>query len=208
MMTTSLRLAILGSTKGTNLLALIAAIATGKLSASIELVISDQARALILKKAEVHGLKNVFLDPQGKTRAAFDEQLTKVLEKEKIDLVILIGFMRILSNAFVHRWKNKIINVHPSLLPHFAGGMDKNVHQAVLAAKVKETGCTIHLVTEQVDQGPILIQKKCTVLEDDSVETLKERVQTLEGLALIEAISLLARETITNPPIYLSTGEV
>jgi len=208
MMTTSLRLAILGSTKGTNLLALIAAIATGKLSASIELVISDQARALILKKAEVHGLKNVFFDPQGKTRAAFDEQLTKALEKEKIDLVILIGFMRILSNAFVHRWKNKIINVHPSLLPHFAGGMDKNVHQAVLAAKVKKTGCTVHLVTEQVDKGPILIQKKCTVLEGDSVETLKERVQTLEGLALIEAISLLARETITNPPIYLSAGEV
>ncbi len=193
-----LRLAILGSTKGSDLLALVEAIRQGKLAASIQLIISDKATALILKKAEANNLKSLFLDPQGKTREAFDSQITAALEMEKIDLVILIGYMRILSKSFVERWQNRILNVHPSLLPAFAGGMNKNVHRAVLAAQVKETGCTVHLVTEAVDQGPILIQKKCAVFHDDSVESLKERVQTLEGLALIEAISLFEKNIILN----------
>ena len=185
-----IRLAILGSTRGTDMLALIAAIEQKRLDASIELVISNKAEAIILQRARERGLRTLFLDPQGLSKDAFDEKVSEALEKAKIDLIILIGFMRILSKNFVHRWENKIINVHPSLLPAFAGGMDQNVHQAVLAAKVKETGCTVHYVTEQVDQGPILVQKKCAVLAQDTVESLKERVQTLEGLALIEAVSI------------------
>ena len=183
-----LRLAILGSTKGTDMLALIEAIKQKRLSATIELVISDKAQAAILQRARDNGLNDLFIDPQGGPREAFDHQVSAALEAAKIDLIVLIGFMRILSSSFVTRWQEKIINVHPSLLPAFAGGMDKNVHQAVLDAGVRETGCTVHYVTEEVDQGPILVQKKCAVLKQDTAESLKERVQALEGLALIEAI--------------------
>ncbi|HSW70541.1 MAG TPA: phosphoribosylglycinamide formyltransferase [Gammaproteobacteria bacterium] len=187
----TLHLAILGSTKGTDLLALIEAIQQKRLRASIKLVISDQAQALILQKAQAQGLISLFIDPQGKSREMFDRELSRILEEAKIDLIVLIGFMRILSTFFVTRWKNKIINVHPSLLPAFAGYQDQNVHQAVLNAGVKESGCTVHQVTEQVDQGPILVQKKCAILRGDTVETLKARVQILEGVALIEAIHSL-----------------
>ena len=97
--------------------------------------------------------------------------------------------MRILSPRFVDRWDGKIINVHPSLLPKYAGGMNNDVHESVLAAGDKETGCSIHLVTKEVDGGPILLQRSCPVFESDSVESLKERVQKLEGEAFIEVIN-------------------
>ena len=106
--------------------------------------------------------------------------------------MVLVGYMRILSVEFVSCWQNKIINVHPSLLPAFAGKMDKSVHQAVLESGLKETGCTIHYVTEHVDAGPILLQKTCPVLAADNADLLKSRVQQLEGEALIEVIDGLA----------------
>ena len=92
---------------------------------------------------------------------------------------------------FIAKWRNKIINVHPSLLPAFAGGVDQDVHQSVLKAGLKETGCTIHWVTEAVDAGPVIIQKKCPVFLNDTVDTLKKRVQGLEGEALVEAVGSL-----------------
>ena len=98
--------------------------------------------------------------------------------------LLSVGYMRILSAEFVTEWNNKVINVHPSLLPAFAGKMDLEVHQAVL----DETGCTIHYVTPEVDEGPVLLQKKCAVLKNDTAESLKNRVQLLEGAALVEAI--------------------
>ena len=103
-------------------------------------------------------------------------------------MVLLIGFMRILSRGFVSAWEGKIVNVHPSLLPKHAGGMNESVHQQVLDAKDKETGCTVHLVTTRVDEGPILVQKKCVVDPEDTVGSLKNKVQRLEGEAFIEAI--------------------
>jgi len=112
-----------------------------------------------------------------------------MLEGKKIDLILLVGFMRILSSEFVERWRGKIINVHPSLLPKYAGGMNNDVHESVLAAGDKESGCTIHLVTKDVDCGPILLQKSCPVYENDSVESLRERVQKLEGESFIEVIN-------------------
>ncbi len=118
--------------------------------------------------------------------------MTEVLKKHEVDLVLLIGFMRILSSSFCREWRDRILNVHPSLLPKYAGGMDTNVHEEVLKNKDKETGCTIHFVTDELDSGPILIQKKCAVEEGDTVETLKSKVQTLEGEAFLEAIPLMA----------------
>lgn len=104
--------------------------------------------------------------------------------------MLLIGYMRILSPSFCHTWHQRCINVHPSLLPDFAGGMDMDVHAEVIAAGRTETGCTIHLVTPEVDGGPIVIQKKCPVLPSDDPDTLKGRVQALEGVAFLEAIDM------------------
>lgn len=185
-------LAIMGSTRGTDMQAIIDAIQEKKLAAQIHLVVSNKENAYILERARHYNLKTVFVDPKGITRESYDNRISRLMKDAKIDLIILIGYMRILSDDFVRDWQNKIINVHPSLLPAFAGGMDSHVHQQVLEAKVKETGCTVHIVTEKVDRGPIVVQKKCDVLQNDTVETLKKRVQALEGQALIEAITVLA----------------
>jgi phosphoribosylglycinamide formyltransferase-1 len=117
--------------------------------------------------------------------------MTTVLNTHGVDLVLLIGFMRILSPQFCRVWQNKLLNVHPSLLPKYAGGMDTNVHEEVLKNGDAETGCTIHFVTEEVDGGPILIQKKCPIFSNDNVDTLKVKVQALEGLAFVEAINIV-----------------
>jgi phosphoribosylglycinamide formyltransferase-1 len=108
--------------------------------------------------------------------------------------VLLVGFMRILSAEFCRKWQDRILNVHPSLLPKYAGGMDTNVHEEVLQNGDMQTGCTIHFVTEDVDAGPILIQKKCAVAAEDTVESLKIKVQQLEGMAFIEAIEMIANK--------------
>lgn len=184
-----MRLGILGSTRGTNMLAIIEAIRKGALAARIELVISNKSDALILDRARANGLNAEYLNPASLSRSEYDQCLDQLLKKHQVDLLVLIGYMRILSADFVTQWDHQIINVHPSLLPAHAGLMDLTVHQAVLDAKDKETGCTIHYVTPEVDAGPILLQMKCPVLENDSAESLKERVQALEGPALIAAIS-------------------
>ncbi len=183
-----IRIAVLGSTRGTDLEAILDAIHHGTLYGAVDIVISNKPDAYILERARRHGIEAHFLDPAGKTREAFDEAVMKTLDEKKIDLVLLIGYMRFLSPGFVARWRSHVMNVHPSLLPAFAGGMDMNVHQAVLDAGVTETGCTIHYVDEGADTGPIIVQKKCSVDPEDTVETLKAKVQTLEGEAFIEAI--------------------
>ena len=184
-----MRLAVLGSTNGTDLVPVVGAERSGSLSASVNVVISNNESSGILKKARHYGIENYFICHKNKKRGVFDFEMSQILENKKIDLILLIGFMRILSPGFVDRWGGKIINVHPSLLPKYAGGMNNDVHESVLAAGDKETGCTIHLVTKEVDGGPILLQKSCPVFENDSVESLKERVQELEGKAFIEVIN-------------------
>ncbi|MGM9454064.1 phosphoribosylglycinamide formyltransferase [Legionella bozemanae] len=187
-----IRIAVLGSTRGTNLNTIVAAMKQQQLSASIELVLSNKADALILEKAARFGIKSMFVNPQGLSRVDFDHELSKILKFHQIDLVVLIGYMRILSAEFVDNWENKIINIHPSLLPAYAGLMNLDVHQAVIAGAEVETGCTVHFVTAQVDAGPIILQKKCPVLPNDTSEILKARVQELEGPALVEAINRIA----------------
>ena len=186
-----IRLGILGSTRGTHLLSLIEAIQKKELDASIEIVISNRAEALILERAKTNQLNTKFIDAKGLSREQYDDLISKTLKLFNVELVVLIGFMRILSSAFVKEWENKIINVHPSLLPNFAGKMDLDVHRAVLHARSKETGCTVHYVTEEVDGGAAIIQKRCEVKETDTIESLKTRVQALESMALVEAIQEL-----------------
>jgi folate-dependent phosphoribosylglycinamide formyltransferase PurN len=100
----------------------------------------------------------------------------------------MVGYMRIVSDEFIETWRGRLLNVHPSLLPAFGGLMNMKVHEAVLAAGVSETGCTIHQVTEEVDGGPIVLQKRCPVLPDDTAELLQSRVQALEQAAFVEVL--------------------
>eukprot|EP00947_MAST-08B_sp_MAST-8B-sp1_P000667 g667.t1 len=134
------------------------------------------------------------MSSEGLAREAFDETVSQALVDHGVDLVLLVGYMRILSDGFVDKWEGRLMNVHPSLLPDFAGGMDLKVHEAVLAAGKSESGCTVHQVTKEVDAGPIVLQKRCAVLKDDTPESLKARVQALEGTALIEAVQLYQRQ--------------
>jgi phosphoribosylglycinamide formyltransferase-1 len=193
------RIAVLGSTRGTDLQAIIDAIESNKLQADIKLVISNKEDAYILERAKKHQLPALHISGKNKTREEFDAEVSRILKVEGVDLILLIGYMRILSGQFVRDWENRILNVHPSLLPEFAGGMDLNVHQAVIDAKAKRTGCTVHIVDEGVDSGHIVVQKACDVLPNDTADTLKAKVQELEGLALIEAIEQFARNEIQVP---------
>ena len=185
-----IRLGVLGSTNGTDLQAILDAVSAGELDADVAVVISNRTGAYILERAEINNVSALFISHKGKKREEFDGEITAVLKEHSVDLVLLIGFMRILSPEFCRVWQDRILNVHPSLLPKYAGGMDINFHEEVLKNKDTETGCTIHFVNELVDAGPILIQKKCNVDPDDTVDSLKTKVQTLEGEAFIEAIKL------------------
>ncbi len=191
-----LKIGVLASTRGTDLQAIIDAINSGKLNAEIACVISNKQDAYALERARNHGIETIFIDSKGKSREDYDKEIAKELEKRKVELVCLIGYMRIVSDFLVNKYRNKIMNVHPSLLPAFAGGMDLNVHKEVLKAGVKETGCTIHFVDESVDAGPIILQKKVPVLPNDNPDTLKERVQAAEKVAYVEAIKLFIKNRL------------
>ena len=186
-----IKLGVIGSTNGTDLQVILDAIGSGKLNAEVSVVLSNQKNAYILERAKNHNVPVVFTSHKGKSRKEFDAELTAVLQEHGVTLVLLIGFMRILSAEFCRRWQDRLLNVHPSLLPKYAGGLDTNVHEEVLKNGDAETGCTIHFVTDEVDGGPILIQKECNVEAHDTVETLKTKVQKLEGEAFIEAIQLI-----------------
>ena len=186
-----IRLGIIGSTGGTDLQFIINAIRSGEINAKVSVVISNRKNAYILERADNHNVPAVFISHQGKEREDFDMEITAVLRAHSVDLVLLIGFMRILSEKFCSAWRDRLLNVHPSLLPKYAGGMDMNVHEEVLKNGDHETGCTIHFVTETLDGGPVLVQKRCAVETDDTIVTLKSKVQYLEGIAFIEAIQLI-----------------
>lgn len=183
------RIAVLGSTRGTDLQALLDAQAAGQLQgAEIVVVVSNKPDAYILERAQAAGVETVVVASQGKTREEFDTELLRELQQRSIDLIILIGFMRILSPVIIREYAMRIMNIHPSLLPHYAGGMNMDVHAEVLKNQETVTGCTLHYVTEQVDEGPIILQKEVPVLSNDTPETLKARVQVAEQQVLLQGI--------------------
>jgi len=185
------RLGVLGSTRGTDLEAILSAINNKKLAAEVSVVISNREKAYILTRAKNHKVPSFFISHKDKSRKEFDRNVTTILKQYNVELVLLIGFMRILSAEFCQAWRDRVLNVHPSLLPKYAGGMDMNVHEEVLKNGDHETGCTFHFVTEMVDGGPVLVQKRCTVETNETMATLKLKVQALEGGAFIEAIQLI-----------------
>ena len=183
-----LKIGVLGSTRGSSMRGIVEALRAGELNAEIVMVIADRATAPILERAALFGLPAKFTDPRGLPRVEFDALVSAELKAAGAELVLMIGYMRIVSPEFVEEWRGRLLNVHPSLLPLFAGGMNKDVHAAVLASGTDETGCTIHHVTEDVDAGPIVLQMRCAVLPGDTVETLKDRVQALEQEAFVRVI--------------------
>lgn len=187
-----MRIGVLGSTRGTALIPVIEACANGTLDCEIVAVISNRSKAPILDKGRALGPTVVtkFVSAKGLSRSQYDAECTAALLGAGVEFVLLVGYMRILSAEFCNFWKGQCINVHPSLLPKHAGGMDLEVHQAVLDAKEDETGCTIHEVTEDVDGGPVVVQKKVKVEIGESAESLKAKVQVLEGPAFVEAIQM------------------
>ncbi len=186
-----LKIAILGSTKGTDMDEICRAIEKGEIDAEIVMVLSDREGALILKKAKDRKIPTNIIDyKKFPTRdEAEKEQAVKLLKELKVDLVLLIGYMKILSPYFVNAFRRRIWNIHPSLLPKYAGGMNLDVHAEVLKNKEKETGCTLHEVTEKVDDTERAIgQRKVEIFPSDTPEKLKERVQYSEGKLIVESL--------------------
>lgn len=184
------RVAVLISGNGTNLQALIDAAKAAGFPAEISVVISNKAEAYGLTRAKNAGIPALFVDHKAHaSREAFDAALHGILEQYNIDIVCLAGFMRLLSAAFVNRWQGKMLNIHPSLLPAFKGA---HAVRDALAAGAKETGCTVHLVTEEVDSGPALLQAKVPILPGDTEETLLERIHAEEHRIYPLALEALA----------------
>lgn len=180
-MKSKFRIAVLASTRGTDLQAVIDAIHAGTLDVELSCVITNRP-CQAAQRARAQGFATFELNSAGKSAHEFDQEMLAILGKHNIDLIVLVGYMRILSAEFVRAFPRKIINVHPALLPKFGGKefYGKNVHEAVLASGDTESGMTIHYVDENVDTGKIILQKKCAVLGNDTPETLKTRVQALE----------------------------
>ena len=191
-----LRIGILSSTRATNMEAIVSAIKSKKLNAVISIVISNKKEAYALERAENHKIKAVFIDSKNKEREEFDREVAKVLEQNNVDLILLIGYMKFLSLWFVNKYKNRIMNIHPSLLPKYAGGMDKDVHAEVLKNKEKITGATLHFVDEGKDTGPIILQKEVKIENNETIDSLKEKVQKAEQSIIIKAIDLYSRGKI------------
>ena len=181
------RLGILLSGRGSNFLAIAEAIETGKLpGAEIAIVISNVAEAEGLQKAKSKGLPTALYVSKGRKRAEHDADVTACLREHNVDLVILAGYMRLLSPEFIAAFPNCILNIHPSLLPAFPG-LDAQAQAFEYGAKV--AGCTVHFVDEQLDHGVIVLQRSIPVLGNDDAHTLAERILAEEHIAYPEAIS-------------------
>lgn len=185
-----LRIGVLGSTRGTALIPVMEACASGTVQAEIVAIVSNKSEAPILEKGRSLGptVLSKFISSKGLSREEYDAECTSALVNAGVEYVLMVGYMRIVSGPFCKFWSGRCINVHPSLLPKHAGGMDLEVHQAVIDAREDESGCTIHEVTDKVDGGPVVLQKVVQVSKDDTAETLKAKVQHLEGPAFVEAI--------------------
>ena len=190
-----LRLGVLISGSGTNLQALIDDCDRADAESEIVLVLSNRADAFGLTRAERAGLSHCVIDHREyDSREAFEQALTEALEASGVELVCLAGFMRVLTADFVERWRDRLINIHPSLLPAFKG---LDTHARAIEAGVRIAGCTVHFVRPEVDSGPIIVQAAVPVLPDDTAETLAARVLREEHRCLPLAVRLIAQGRVS-----------
>jgi len=181
---------VLASGRGTNLQAIIEAIKEGRIEGKMGIVISDNRDAFALKRAEQYNIDTRYINfKEFKNREDYDKEIIKTLEEKKIELVVLAGYMRILSPHFIRIYKNKIINIHPALLPSFPG---LNAQKQAIEHGVKVSGCTVHFVDEGVDSGPIILQKAVEVGDDDTEESLAEKILKEEHQIYPQAIQLFS----------------
>lgn len=190
-----LRIGVLASGGGTNLQAIIDSCERGEIDGDVVVVITNVPDAHAIKRAEKHGIEAYCFPHEGVSREEHETDVVECLEKHKVDLVCLAGYLRMLTSGMVDKFKGRILNTHPALLPSFGGkGMHGlHVHKAVLEYGAKVSGCTIHIVTAEVDGGPIVMQKAVAVLEDDTPESLQERVLKEEHRLYPRAIQLFAQ---------------
>ncbi len=184
------KIGVLISGGGTNLQAIIDACDDNTIDASIELVISNKEGAYGLERAKNANIDSLFINPKGLSSMEYDLELISHLEKKDVDLVVLAGFLKVLSPVFINRYRGRIINIHPSLIPEFCGDgfYGDRVHKAVLDAGSLVSGATVHYVDEGTDTGKIILQESTEVLKDDTVSSLQKRVLELEHKLLVKAL--------------------
>ncbi|MBI3357783.1 MAG: phosphoribosylglycinamide formyltransferase [Nitrospirae bacterium] len=192
--TTPLRVAVLASGRGSNLQAIIDAIEAGQVQARIVAVISNKKEAPALDRARKHGLRDLFVDPKpfaGRpdSREAYDRALLETLRQHDVELVLLAGYMKIVTAVLVSAYANRMMNIHPSLLPSFPG---LDVQRKAIDWGCKLAGCTVHFVTEGVDEGPIILQAAVPILDQDTPDTLAVRILEQEHKIYPRAVQLFA----------------
>ena len=192
--TAPLRVAVFASGRGSNLQAIIDSIEADLVQATVVAVISNKKDAVALERARKHGLKDFFVDPkpfagQPDSREAYDRALLAILQQHEVELVLLAGYMKIVTAVLVNAYANRMMNIHPSLLPSFPG---LDVQKKAIEWGCKLAGCTVHFVTEGVDEGPIILQAAVPILDDDSSETLAARILVQEHKLYPRAVQLFA----------------
>jgi phosphoribosylglycinamide formyltransferase 1 len=184
-----MKIGILISGRGSNMVALVDAVKSGEIPDSeVAVVISDKPEAAGLEKARERGVDAVVIERRGRTREQHDAEIVDELARREVELVCLAGYMRLLSKDFVQAFENRIVNIHPSLLPDFPG---LNVQQRAIDAGAKVSGCTVHFVNEDLDAGPIILQREVPVVDGDTAETLAARILEQEHSAYVEAVRRL-----------------
>ncbi len=183
------KIAILFSGRGSNLKSLAAHMARADVAADLSLAVSNRPQAGGLDFCRAENIPHAVIDHKGfESRAAFDAKLDDTLRAANIELVCCAGFMRLLTAGFVNKWHDRLINIHPSLLPKYKG---LNTHQQALAAGDKQHGCTVHYMRPEMDEGPIIVQKSVPIMPDDTPDTLAARVLAQEHIAYPEALDVV-----------------
>ncbi|MEX0828769.1 MAG: phosphoribosylglycinamide formyltransferase [Nitrospirales bacterium] len=191
----ALALGILISGRGSNMVAILDAIQEGTLDAAVKVVVSNKAQAAGLELAKERGIQAVFIDPkpfaqEANAREAYDLAIGKILTEHAVECVVLAGYMRIVTPALIRMFPSKMLNIHPSLLPAFPG---LDAHRQALEWGAKVSGCSVHFVTEGVDEGPIICQKAVAIDEADTVETLSAKILEQEHRLYPQALQFMAQ---------------
>ena len=196
-----MEVAILASGRGSNFQSMIDASKRGELpNANVKLLIVNNKEAYAIERAKNNNIPYYIVESENKKRTDFDLEMLEILNKNKIDIIVLAGFMRILSKQFVNKYKNKIINIHPSLLPLFPGA---HAHRETIKAGVSESGCTVHFVDHGVDTGPVIMQKTVPINKNETEKTLAEKILPLEHQIFPIALNLL-----TSQKLRINEGKV
>ena len=209
--TTPLRVAVLASGRGSNLQAIIDAIEARQVQATIVAVISNKKDAVALERARKHAIQDIFVDPkpfagQPDSREAYDRGLLALLQEHNVELVLLAGYMKIVTAVLVNAYANRMMNIHPSLLPSFPG---LDVQKKAIEWGCKLAGCTVHFVTEGVDEGPIIVQAAVPILDQDTPETLAARILEQEHKIYPRAVQLFAegRLRVDGRRVFIDQGK-